>query len=276
MNVLRKDTAIDFLLECLLFIFIVFLMLPIIWLIISSLKTTPDSLAIPPKFIFIPTLQNYIEVFESEGHIGSLGNSILIGLVSTALSLVVGIPAAYGLARFRFRFQRSLGIWILITRMAPPVGMLIPFYMMFRSLGAIDTYPALIVAHLGMNLPIITWLLIGFFKHIPPELEEAAHIDGCTSFGAFFRITLPLVTNGVIAVGIIGFLFSWNELMFATTLTGAKTQTAPAEITDFLLYHEVQYGKITAAAVTLIIPALAFVGFAQKHLLKGLTFGADR
>ena len=158
--------------------------------------------------------------------------------------------------------------------MAPPVGMLIPFYMMFRTLGAIDTYPAMIIAHMGMNLTIVTWLLLGFFKNIPREFEEAAYIDGCTSFGAFWRVTLPLVLNGVIAVGIIGFLFSWNDLMFGSTLTGAKTQTGPAEITDFLLYHEVRYGQLTAAAVILIIPALAFVFFAQKHLLKGLTFGA--
>ena len=138
----------------------------------------------------------------------------------------------------------------------------------------LDTYTALIIAHIGGNLPIITWMLMGFFYDIPRELEEASYIDGCTPIGAFLRITLPICMNGILAVGIIGFLFSWNELMFATTISGPITRTAPVSISNFLLYQEVKWGPLTAAAVTVIIPALVFVGFAQKHLVKGLTFGA--
>jgi multiple sugar transport system permease protein len=276
MSVSKRGTRKDILLEITLFIFIAFLMLPVFWLVLTSLKTEVDSLVIPPKIFILPTLENYINVFNTEGQILSLWNSLLIGLSSTFFCLLVGVPAAYSLARFSFRFKNSLGIWILITRMAPPVGMLIPFYIMFRYIGAIDTYSAMIIAHMAMNLPIVTWLLIGFFQNTPKELEEAAYIDGCTSFGAFFRITLPLVANGVIAVGIIGFIFSWNELMIASIITGAETRTAPSDITDFLLYHEIQYGNITAAAVALSIPALALIGFAQKKLVVGLGFGSEK
>jgi multiple sugar transport system permease protein len=157
--------------------------------------------------------------------------------------------------------------------MAPPVGMLIPFYLMYRAAGMIDTYPALILAHAGMNLPLITWMMTGFFRDIPREVEEAAYLDGCSPIGAFLRITIPMAMNGIITVGIIGFIFSWNELMFATTVTGTSTRTAPAAISNFLLYQEVKWGPLTAAAVTVALPALAFIGFAQRHLLRGLTFG---
>ena len=197
----------------------------------------------------------------------------ILAAVSLFLSLLVSVPAAYGLARFGFRFRRSLGTWILISRMAPLVAMLIPFYLMYRAVGMLDTYTALIFAHVGMNLPLITWMLIGFFKEVPREIEEGAYLDGCSSFGAFVRVTLPVAKNGIIAVAIIGFIFSWNELMFATTLTGTTTRTAPAAISNFLLYQEVKWGALTAAAVVVTIPVVAFIGFAQRHLMRGLTFG---
>jgi multiple sugar transport system permease protein len=273
MRTLNKKTVVDVFLEVVLFFFIVIMMLPIIWLVLMSLKTEADALAMPPKLFFVPTLQHFREVIGSPGLLRSLGNSAFVGAASLTLALLIGVPAAYGLVRYRFMFRQSLAMSILVTRMAPPVGMLIPFYLMYRAAGLLNTYPALILAHAAMNLPIITWMLSGFFKDIPRELEEAAYLDGCSSFGAFLRITLPLAMNGIITVGILGFLFSWNELMFATTLTGTATKTAPAAISNFLLYQEVKWGPLTAAAVTVIIPALGFVGFAQKHLLKGLTSG---
>ena len=273
MKVVKTLKIYDIVLEIVLFVFIASLALPIIWLILMSLKNQLDALAIPPKIIFVPILRNFQEVVSSPGIIRSLGNSLIVGLSSLFVSLFVGIPAAYGLSRYSFRFQKPLSMWILISRMAPPVGMLIPFYLMFRRLGMIDTYPALILAHIGANLPIITWMLMGFFHDIPRELEEASYIDGCTPIGAFLKITLPICKNGILAVGIMGFLFSWNELMFATTISGSYTKTAPAAISNFLLYQEVKWGPLTAAAVLVIFPALAFIGFAQKHLVKGLTFG---
>lgn len=274
MKAARLSKNTDILLETTLFVIIALLALPIVWLILMSLKTQSDALAMPPKLIFVPTLQNFKEVVNSPGVVRSLGNSLIVGISSLLISLLIGIPAAYGLSRYSFALRKPLSIWILVSRMAPPVGMLIPFYLMFRRLGMLDTYPALVLAHIGGNLPIITWMLMGFFHDIPRELEEASYIDGCTPFGAFIKITLPICMNGILAVGIMGFLFSWNELMFATTISGSLTKTAPATISNFLLYQEVKWGPLTAAAVTVIIPALAFIGFAQKHLAKGLTFGA--
>lgn len=274
MKAVRSSKNTDIFLEIILFIIIALLALPIVWLILMSLKTQSDALAMPPKLIFVPTLQNFKEVVSSPGVVRSLGNSLIVGISSLLISLLIGIPAAYGLSRYSFSLRKPLSIWILVSRMAPPVGMLIPFYLMFRRLGMLDTYPALVLAHIGGNLPIITWMLMGFFQDIPRELEEASYIDGCSPIGAFIRITLPICTNGILAVGIMGFLFSWNELMFATTISGSLTKTAPATISNFLLYQEVKWGPLTAAAVTVIIPALAFIGFAQKHLVKGLTFGA--
>jgi multiple sugar transport system permease protein len=259
--------------EVILFLIMVIMMLPIVWLIMMSLKTEADALEMPPKLFFVPTFQHYIAVFSTPGMLRALGNSAFIASASLTLALVVGIPAAYGLVRFNFKLRQPLAIAVLLTRIAPPVGMLIPFYLMYRAAGLLDTYTAMIFAHTGMNLPIVTWMMMGFFRDVPRELEEAARLDGCSQIEAFCKIVLPVTVNGIVTVGIIGFLFSWNELMFATTLTGTTTRTAPAAISNFLLYQEVKWGPLTAAAVTVIIPALAFIGFAQKHLLRGLTAG---
>jgi multiple sugar transport system permease protein len=268
-----RTATLDFIWELALVAIIVIMMLPILWLVMISLKTEADALAMPPKLLFIPTLEHFGAVFSAPGMVRALENSAFIAMGSLALALLVGVPAAYGLARFNFKLRQPLGLVILLTRIAPPVGMLIPFYLMYRAAGLLDTYVAMILSHTGMNLPLVTWMLIGFFRDVPRELEEAARLDGCSQIGAFLRIILPVATNGIVTVGIIGFLFSWNELMFATTLTGSATRTAPAAISNFLLYQEVKWGPLTAAAVTVILPALGFVGFAQKHLLKGLTSG---
>jgi multiple sugar transport system permease protein len=269
----RSRSLIDLLWELALFLIIVIMMLPILWLVMMSLKTEADALEMPPKLFFIPTFQHYISVVSTPGMLRALGNSALVASASLALALIIGVPAAYGLIRFNFKLRQPLAMIILLTRIAPPVGMLIPLYLMFRAAGLLDTYAAMIIAHTGMNLPIVTWMLMGFFRDVPRELEEAARLDGCSQIGAFCRVIVPVAVNGIITVGILGFLFSWNELMFATTLTGTTTRTAPAAISNFLLYQEVKWGPLTAAAVTVILPALAFVGFAQKHLLRGLTAG---
>ena len=183
------------------------------------------------------------------------------------------MPAAYVLARYRFRGNADLGFWILSTRMTPPVAMLIPFFVLYVRTGLVDTYAGLIVAHLALNISVIVWLMRSFFEDLPPELEEAAFVDGASWFGAFRRVCLPVAAPGIAAVAILSFLFSWNEFLFALVLT-EQIRTVPVGLYQFVGYQQIRWGELSAAAVLMLAPVLAFVFLFQKRLVRGLTLGA--
>lgn len=247
---------------------------PILWIFITSLKTDVEAVAMPPKWFFRPTFQNYIDAFIEKGFIGNFFNSIIVALVSILIVLLVGVPAAYSLARFNFRGKKDLAFWILSTRMAPPITFLIPFFLMFRTLGLNDTLIGLIILHITINLALVIWMMKGFFQEIPIEIEEAAMVDGCSPFQTFLKITIPIAATGIFATAILSFVFSWNELMFAIVLTSNKAVTAPAAIYNFIGYYEIRWGVLCAASVIVLIPVLAFILLVQKNLIRGLTFGA--
>jgi len=182
--------------------------------------------------------------------------------------------AAFGLSRFRFPGSASLGFWILSTRMAPPVAFLVPMFIIFRNLGLIDTHVALIVVYTSMNLSFVTWVLIGFFKEIPVELEEAALVDGY-SYGQYFRrVALPLVRPGLAATAILSAIFAWNEFLFALILTSKQAATIPIYLAGFSESMGIEWGEFMAVGCFAVIPIMIFTFALQKHLVRGLTFGA--
>lgn len=257
-----------------LVVFFLWVMLPLAWALTLSLKTPADILKIPTSFIFTPTLMNYLEVFQTGEFMRQFGNSLIIGTGSTLLALLVGVPAAYTIQGFRFKGRDRLDFWILSTRMAPPVAVLIPYFLVFQRLKLTDTHIAIIIMHLSVNLVLVIWLMKGFFADVPEELSQAAMVDGCTYWGAFFRIGLPLARGGVAATAILAFLFSWNELMFALILSGSRSKTAPVGVFNFIGFEEVAWGPLMAASIILLMPIVIFALSVQRALVRGLTFGA--
>lgn len=257
-----------------------FALLPVFWMVKTSFSTTSEAFAIPPKLIFKPTFQNYGYVILG-GYMRAgadfwrfYGNSIVVSLCSTLLALIVGVPAAYVLARFQFRAKDHLSFWILTTRMAPPLGVALPLYILMMKMNLLDTRLALIILYLTFNLGLVIWLMVGFFQELPKELEEAAMVDGCSLFQAFLRIVLPLSASGLSAAAILCIVFSWNEFLFALLVTGVNAQTAPIGVYSFMLHTQVMWGPICAAGTLVALPVIVFVILVQKHLVRALTFGA--
>jgi multiple sugar transport system permease protein len=254
--------------------FAIWCLFPIYWLINMSLKEAVDAIARPPTFIFIPTLQNYIDVIQDPRIARFLVNSLVIALSATFFGLVIGAPAAYVLARHRFRFDSKIAFWILATRFTPPIAMLIPFFVIFYNLGLLGTHVGLIIAHIGINLAMIVWILRGFFQDLPRDLEDASFIDGAGRFQSFLRIILPLALPGIAAVGILTFLSSWNEFLFSMVLGGNEVMTVPVGIYAYIGFEQIEWGKLSAAATLMLAPVIVFILLFQRQLVRGLTLGA--
>ena len=244
-------------------------------MITTALKQEGDIFAWPPVFIFEPTLDSIRSAFfGGRSIIPYLLNSALIAAGSTVLATILGAMAAFGLSRFKFKGSASLSFWILSTRMAPPVAFLIPMFIIFRNLELIDTHLGLIIIYTSMNLSFVTWVLIGFFKEIPVELEEAALVDGYTYWQYFRRIAVPLVRPGLAATAILSAIFAWNEFLFALILTSKKAATIPIYLAGFSESMGIQWGEFMAVGSFAVIPIMIFTFALQKHLVRGLTFGA--
>jgi multiple sugar transport system permease protein len=233
----------------LIIFFIVLFFIPVYWMVSSSIKLPKDILAMPPKFIFKPTLENYkavifgksktIKTPPVKNFTKYLFNSVIVSFSSTLVAVILALPAGYTLARFKFRGKGIIGWYILITRMLPQFGILIPFYIMFNKLKLIDNYIALILINLTFILPFAIWMMKGFIKEIPIELEEAAQVDGCTRTQTIFRIILPLALPGVSATAVFSIILCWNEFLYALILTGVKAKTATVVIYNFITFREV-------------------------------------
>jgi len=254
-------------------IFTIILLPPLI-LFITSIKTEVDSMSYPPKWIFTPTVKNYVEVFRTTRLLRYTLNSLIVASLNTAACLALGTLAAYGLARFRFRGSENLSFWMLSVRMMPPVAAIIPIYIIMKTVHLLDTPWALVIIYLTFNLPFVVWMMKGFFEDIPREIEESALIDGCSETAVFRRIALPLVAPGLAATAIIVFIFSWNEFLFALILTGTRAVTLPVGIISFMKETGINWGYMTAGGVMALLPVIVFTVLVQKHLVKGLTMGA--
>lgn len=251
-----------------------FVLFPPIVLFLTSIKTELDALSFPPKWIFQPTLQNYVDIFKSSPLIRFLLNSIIVASTNTVLSLGLGSLTAYGLARFKFRGSENLSFWILSIRMMPPVATIIPIYIIMKKVRLLDTPWALIIIYLSFNLPFVVWMMKGFFEDIPRAIEESALIDGCSEFAVFRKIALPLVAPGLAATAVLIFIFSWNEFLFALILTGTRAVTLPVGIIGFMKETGINWGYMAAGGMLALVPVVIFTIIVQKHLVKGLTMGA--
>jgi multiple sugar transport system permease protein len=250
------------------------ILFPPLVLFLTSIKTELEALSFPPKWIFLPTLKNYAEIFQTSPLIGYALNSLIVASVNTGVSLVLGSMAAYSLARFKFRGANNIAFWILSIRMMPPVAAIIPIYVLMNNLGILDTPWCLVITYLTFNLPFVVWMMKGFFEDIPRAIEESALIDGCSQFGVFRKIALPLAAPGLAATAILAFIFSWNEFLFALILTGTKAVTLPVGIIGYMKETGINWGYMTAGGVLALIPVIIFTILVQKHLVKGLTLGA--
>lgn len=247
---------------------------PIVYLLITSFKPPELTFALPPVWIFSPTLKNYTDVIAGGDFIKYFMNSLVVALSTTFIALVLGAFAAYGFARFRFRGSFWMRMSVLIPQMLPPITIIVPLYVLFNGLKLTDTRTALIISYLTFTIPLAIWMMIGFFEDVPEDLEESAMIDGCTRFEALFRVSLPLVAPGLAATAILGFLYCWNEFLYAVILTGRDARTLPVTITSYMTNKAILWGRIAASGSLVLIPVLIFALLAQRYLIRGLSKGA--
>ncbi|SFD81893.1 carbohydrate ABC transporter permease [Paracidovorax konjaci] len=245
-------------------------MFPFLWLVHLAFKPAADLFE--DSLLFTPTLDGFRALLQGN-FLRSFLNSLAVSTLSTGLSLAIGVPAAYALTRWRFPGRRHVALWILVTRMAPPIAFTIPFFLAYRWLGLQDTILGLALVYLTFNLAIVIWLMQTFFEAVPTALEEAAYIDGCGVWQAFWRITLPLAAPGVAATAVLCFIFAWNDFFYALILTRTQAVTAPVAIVNFLQYEGWEWSKIAAAGTLVMLPVVVFTVLVRKYLVRGLTAG---
>ena len=254
-----------------MFLVVAFLLAPFMWMVLNAFKTPLQIIKLPPELIFQPTLRNFENVFGTQNFMRYIMNSVIIGAGCTLIGLLIGLPAAYSIARFR---QNRLAIGILMARMVPGITFLVPLFIIFRTLGMIDTYTSLILAHMLVGLPFIVWVMVPFFESIPRELTEAAVMDGASALRAFVNVVLPLSGPGIVTAAILSFVFSWNNFMFSIVLASSKTRTVPVAIYNFISYAQIDWGGLMAAAVVITLPVLVLAIVTQRYVIRGLTAGA--
>jgi len=284
-------------------------MIPLLWIVLTGFKTPPDAIAYPPKVLFQPSLEGYVNLFTNRSRqtpkymaslppatawydvlvrkrnmvitgpsrfAGRFMNSVIIGFGSTFLAVFLGTLAAYAFSRFRVPMKDDLLFFILSTRMMPPIAVAIPIYLMYRTLGLSDTRLGMILLYTAVNLSLSVWLLKGFIDEIPREYEEAAMIDGYTRIGAFFKVVLPQAITGIAATAIFCLIFAWNEYAFALLLTSGRAQTAPPFIPIIIGEGGLDWPAVAAGTTLFLLPIVIFTILLRKHLLRGITFGAVR
>jgi multiple sugar transport system permease protein len=248
-------------------------LMPLAVMLATSLKTQRQIFDSGFTFLFTPTLQSYRDVLEGK-FLGYLGNSVIVGVTATVLTLLLGTMCAYALSRFRFFGRSSLAFSTLLVRTLPPAVLAIPLYFLWGRLGLGDSLVGLILAYVALNLPFTIWLLYGFLEQVPLELEEAAIVDGAGPLRLFFTIILPLVKPGLAAAAIFTFRIAWNELVIASVLTNRSTRTAPYAVYLFITSEGIEWGRLMAAGVLVALPPLIFTFIAARQIIAGLTAGA--
>ena len=241
------------------------------YMVTTSLKSPADLVAKDFVWLFQPTLDNYKQVFGQTDFLQFALNSMLVGLGSVLIALLLGLPAAYAIARYK---APKIALLVLSSRITPGITFLIPLFIIFSQLKWIDTYQALIIAHLLITLPMVTWFMIGFFEDIPQEIIDSARVDGASATRTFLEVVLPLTRGGIAAASILAFIFSWNHFMFSVVLAGRMTRTLPVAVFEFMSYGQINWGAIAAAATIMTIPVVIMALFVQRHIVQGLAGGA--
>ncbi|GGI44885.1 sugar ABC transporter permease [Paenibacillus marchantiophytorum] len=274
MNLSIKVAAAKIALACVIALILFIWAVPILWMLLSSFK--PTQVIIEPKLVlwFKPTLDNYKFIFESQNFLQYLVNSLIVAICATFICTTAGTLAAYSIARWRTG-GNAFANWIIITKMAPPAILIIPFFLMFKSIGLINTVWALVIANITFNIPFVIWTMRGFFDELPAEMEESALIDGCSRLEAFWRISLPVARSGLVTTCIFCFLFVWNEYLFGLTLAlSEKSKTLPVATGDFITGYSINWGPVFGSGSLILLPAFIMVLFLQRYIVQGLTVGA--
>ncbi len=247
---------------------------PIVLMFATSLKVQTQIFTTGIDFFFVPTLENYREVLGEGSFVRYLVNSLIVGVVSTAITLVLGCMAAYGLVRFRFRGRKTIAYTTLLLRTVPLAVLAVPVFMLWSRAGLINSLSGLVLLYVAVNLPFAIWLLYGFILQVPPELEEAAAIDGCGPIQVFYKVVLPLIKPGLAAAAIFTFRIAWNEFILALVLTDRATRTLPVAASLYITDIGVDWGKIMALGSLIAVPPLIFTFIAARQIITGLTAGA--
>jgi multiple sugar transport system permease protein len=259
-----------------LVLFMLFVLLPLYWVIITSIKPTSDYLVVPPVwFPAEPTIVHYTAALFSYRGLQALVNSLIVSTVSTVLSTILGTMMAYSLARFNLG-GKHLAFWVLSQRFLPPVAIILPIFLLFRGWKLYDTHVGLILAYTFMTLPLTVWMMYAYFRQLPKSLEEAALVDGLSRWQTLWKIAVPLAAPGIVAAAVFAFIAVWTEFFFALILTSRHAFTLPTVFRAFLGFQGAQYGEACALATTSLVPSIVLGMLVQKHLVRGLTLGAVR
>ncbi|MCY4151857.1 MAG: carbohydrate ABC transporter permease [Aestuariivita sp.] len=262
-----------------LFLIMAVICIPGLWIVLNSFRPTVEIMAKPPVWTPTFTLDHYRAMFGGAGEGGVpvfqyFRNSLIVSVASTVIAILIGMGGGYAFARYRFRFKNGYFVGLMLFRAVPGVALSLPLFIVFALVGLIDTHIGLILVYVAMNVPFTIWLTDGFFRQIPKEFHEAAEIDGCTRWQAFWKVEFPVARSGVAAAAIFAFLTSWNEFALASQLTrSVGSKTMPVGLLDFTAEFTINWGGMCALAVLMILPALILTFLVQKHLIAGLTFG---
>ena len=248
---------------------------PVAWGLLTSFTSERDVLAYPPLLVFEPTLANYRDVlFGASSILPNLASSLIVAGSATLATMVLAIPAAYALARLALPAKRAGGFYVLATQMLPPVGLIIPYYLVLQKLSGLDTYGGLIAIYITFSLPFAIWLMVSYFEDIPPEMEEAALLDRAGRLRALWHVILPQVRGGIAVTTIFVFLNAWNEFLFAVVLGGNRVRPVTVAMFNFISVEQTQWARLAAGAMLAMAPVIVLGLVAQRHIVKGLTVGA--
>jgi ABC-type glycerol-3-phosphate transport system permease component len=248
---------------------------PVIWGLLTSFKTERDVLAYPPVWLFTPTLDNYREVlFGTSSILPNLWSSVVLATSSTLLTMLIAVPAAYAIARLHYPGKKASGFYVLATQMLPPVGLIIPYYLVLQKIAMLDSYSGLTAIYLTFSLPFAVWLMVSYFEDVPFEMEEAALLDRAGRLRALWYVILPQVAGGIAVTTVFVFLNAWNEFLFAVVLGGNNVRPVTVAMFNFISVEQTQWARLAAGAMLAMAPVILIGLAAQRHIVKGLTVGA--
>jgi len=256
------------------FFAVAFTLLPVTWLFMLSVKSKGETFTKPPKWIFDPTINNYIKLWDNDLFKDTFINSIFITIISIILSVTIALFAAYALKRYKIKFKTAFMQWLLLAYMLPEFLFVLPMFAIYQTIGIYDTYLGMAIIYQVHVLPFSIWMLRSFLEEIPKEIDDAAIIDGCGPLQAIYKIYLPLIIPGIVATAILNGIWVWNELAIALGLTFFDAQPITVGVASFRGYASIDWGGMTGSAIISMIPMILFAAFAQKHIVKGLTLGS--
>ena len=268
-----RETLVRFVRHGLLLGWSFIVLFPLYWLASMSLKPPGEANALPPDWIFLPTVYNYLQLVQDGEFLAAFANSLLMVSASVVLVLLIGVPAAYVLSRWDIPMERDILVWILSSRMLPPIAVVLPFFVIFQEFNLFDTRIGMVLMYISINLSLVVWVMKAFFDGIPETLEEAARVDGATQFQGFRKVVLPAAKPGIFSVAIISFIFAWIELLFGLVLTSFNAVPVTLFVYSFIGSRSIEWSMLAAASTAMIVPVAIFLIAVNKYLAAGLSFG---